>query len=64
MPSNRCRPRAGTSLAIALAVSLGLPVFAAIYWLNQLALRAELEPRRQELQTLLASLKDESLGEI
>ena len=35
-------------------------VYAAIYRLNQHAIRIELEPRRQELVTLLMSLKDES----
>lgn len=34
-------------------------VFAGIYWLNQNAVRTGLEPRRQELQALLASLMDE-----
>ena len=33
-------------------------VFGSVYWLNQKAVRAELEPRRQELQALLGSLKD------
>ena len=32
--------------------------FRRVYWLNQHAIRSELEPRRQELQALLASLKD------
>ena len=34
-------------------------VFGGIYWLNQFAIRAELEPRRRELETLLMSLQDE-----
>ena len=38
----------------------GVAVGAAVYWLNQYAVRAELEPRRQELATLLASLDDEA----
>jgi CubicO group peptidase (beta-lactamase class C family) len=33
-------------------------ILVAVYWLNQHAIRSELEPRRQELQALLASLKD------
>ena len=35
-------------------------VFAGVYWLNQNAVRSELEPRRQELEALLTSLKDET----
>lgn len=35
-------------------------VYGAIYRLNQHAVRTELEPRRQELLALLASLSDES----
>ena len=34
-------------------------VFGFIYWMNQRAVRRELEPRRQELLVLLASLQDE-----
>lgn len=41
-----------TAVVIALA-------FAWVYRLNQLAVRASLEPRRQELETLLKSLDDE-----
>jgi membrane protein implicated in regulation of membrane protease activity len=33
-------------------------VFAFVYWLNQYAVRTEFEPRRQELEKLLASLRD------
>lgn len=36
--------------------------FAFVYWLNQHAVRSRLEPRRQELLTLLASLRDETTG--
>ena len=36
---------------------------AFIYYLNQRAVRAQLEPRRQELLALLASLGDETTGE-
>jgi len=33
-------------------------VFGFIYWLNQYAVRKQLEPRRQELQALLGSLNE------
>lgn len=33
-------------------------VFAFVYWLNQYAVRKTLEPRREELQTLLGTLRD------
>jgi hypothetical protein len=33
-------------------------ILAGLYWLNQAAVRAELEPRRRELQALLAGLQD------
>ena len=32
-------------------------VYWGVYWLNQFAVRKNLDPRRQELETLLASLK-------
>ena len=41
--------------AIVIFVTYGF-----IYWLNQHAVRRKLEPRRQELLTLLASLRDET----
>jgi hypothetical protein len=44
-------------LSFVVAVIIG--VFAYVFWLNQLALRRHLEPRRQELQTLLQGLTDE-----
>lgn len=44
-------------LSFVVAVIVG--VFAYVFWLNQLALRRHLEPRRQELQTLLQGLADE-----
>lgn len=44
-------------LAVEFAILTGILVW--IYWLNQQAVRRELEPRRQELQALLASLADE-----
>jgi hypothetical protein len=44
---------AGLSVYL-LAVAL---LFWGVYWLNQYAVRKGLEPRRQELETLLASLQ-------
>ncbi|WP_339736119.1 serine hydrolase domain-containing protein [uncultured Gimesia sp.] len=38
-------------------------IYASIYYLNQRAVRVDLEPRRQELLTLLSSLGDETTGE-
>ena len=38
------------------ALVIGL-VYRGIYWLNRFAVRKSLEPRRQELETLLAGLK-------
>ncbi|MCH9654827.1 MAG: hypothetical protein K0U86_19280 [Planctomycetes bacterium] len=47
-----------------LVSGLGLFVlYAAIYFLNQRAVREQLEPRRQELLTLLASLQDETAND-
>ena len=46
------------ALTITGIVAVEVLVFAGVYWLNQHAVRSELEPRRQELQALLASLKD------
>jgi len=48
-----------TALAVALVVLVGVVLFSAIYRLNQDAVRSELVPRRQELEALLMSLKDE-----
>jgi len=36
--------------------------YAFIYWLNQYAVRTKLEPRRQELLALIASLREETTG--
>jgi Na+/proline symporter len=50
--------RAGVSPVAGLVVSVlvcGL-VYWGVYWANQFAVRKTLEPRRQELETLLASL--------
>jgi hypothetical protein len=49
-----------TALAVSLVVALGVSVLAGVYWLNQYAIRWELEPRRRELQTVLLSLQDET----
>jgi CubicO group peptidase (beta-lactamase class C family) len=46
------------ALIIAGMVAVEVLVFAGVYWLNQRAVRSELEPRRRELQALLAGLKD------
>jgi hypothetical protein len=39
-------------------------MYSFIYYLNQRAVRVELEPRRKELLTLLASLADETTSEV
>jgi hypothetical protein len=49
-----------TALALSEVVAIGVIVFAALYWLNQYAVRCGLEPRRRELETLLMSLEDET----
>jgi hypothetical protein len=41
-----------------------LALYTFIYWLNQRCVRKQLEPRRQELLTLSASLGDESTSEV
>lgn len=46
---------------IGLTVFL-LAIYSFIYYQNQRAVRVQLEPRRQELLTLLASLRDETTG--
>ena len=38
-------------------------IYYFVYWLNQRAVDTDLEPRREELLTLLASLGDESTSE-
>jgi len=45
-------------LAIAGMVAVVTAIYGGVYWLNQHAVRSQLEPRRQELQALLAGLKD------
>ena len=46
-----------TVLNIMGIVVVEVLVFAGVYWLNQHAVRSQLEPRRHELQGLLAGLK-------
>jgi hypothetical protein len=41
-----------------VASALVAVIFAGVYWINQVAVRANLAPRRRELQELLASLRD------
>jgi len=39
-------------------------VFVFVYWLNQYAVRTQLEPRRNELRSLIAGLRDEPATEV
>jgi len=48
-----------TALVMALVVAVAVFILAGIHSVNQNAVRTELEPRRQELEALLMSLKDE-----
>jgi hypothetical protein len=48
--------------AAAIGVGILVAVYYSIYYLNQFAVRKQLEPRRQELLALLASLSDETTG--
>lgn len=41
-----------------------IALYYFLYWVNQYAVRTQLEPRRQELLTLLASLGDETTSEV
>jgi hypothetical protein len=52
----------GWPMALLTAAMAALVAFvvAAVYRLNQTAIRSELEPRSQELEALLVSLKDET----
>ncbi len=53
------------ALGFALFLELILAVlYTPIYYLNQYAVRTQLEPRRQELLALLASLTDETTSEV
>jgi hypothetical protein len=49
-----------TALAVGLVVLVAGMLVAGIYWLNQEAVRTDLEPRREELKALLGSLEGES----
>jgi hypothetical protein len=50
----------GMAVVASIVVAIIASVFGGVYWLNQFAIRVELEPRRQELKALLMSLKDEA----
>jgi tetratricopeptide (TPR) repeat protein len=51
-------------LCVASALgSLLAAVYGLVWWVNQLAVRLQLEPRRRELLLLLSSLQDESVHE-
>ncbi len=57
------RERSGgwwTALAVSVVAAILVIVLGGVYWLNQFAVRYELEPRRRELETLLMSFKDET----
>jgi hypothetical protein len=41
-------------------VLVGVLIYWGVYWLNQFAVRKVLEPRRQELETLLTSLNEQA----
>lgn len=47
-----------TALALTMEIAVLVLVLVSVYGLNQTAVRSELEPRRQELKVLLASLTD------
>lgn len=49
-----------TALLLAGEVAFVVVVCAGVYWLNQIAVRSELGPRRQELEALLRSLKGDT----
>jgi hypothetical protein len=48
------------ALSASGVVAIVAIVFGCVYWLNQYAVRVELEPRRRELETLLLSFDDET----
>jgi CubicO group peptidase (beta-lactamase class C family) len=48
---------AGAELVVARTAAVVTLVFGGVYWLNRRVARKGLEPRRQELQTLLESLE-------
>jgi hypothetical protein len=47
------------AIATTFAAAVVGGVYTWVYWINQKAVRSTLEPRRRELQGLLAGLKDE-----
>jgi hypothetical protein len=47
------------AIATTLAAAIVAGVYGWVYWLNQKAVRSNLEPRRRELETMLKGLKDE-----
>jgi hypothetical protein len=49
-----------TAFIMAQVVAVAGGILVGVYWLNQRAVRTELEPRRQELESLLASFQDET----
>jgi hypothetical protein len=51
-----------TAVALGLALVVVSIVLSGVYWLNQMAVRSNLEPRRRELATLLHSLQAEVPG--
>lgn len=51
-------------VSTAISFAFLFVIYGFIYWLNQYAVRKQLEPRRQELVALLASLRDEAVGEV
>jgi hypothetical protein len=53
------------ALAVVIVLEVVLAVvYGALYFLNQYAVRSELEPERQELLQLLAALRDESTSKV
>lgn len=46
-------------VAVSEVMALGIVVASFVYWLNHYAIRADLEPRRRELEAMLASLGEE-----
>ena len=62
----RCGRRGwlGALIFFLLLVGIVFAMYSFIYYLNQRAVRVELEPRRHELLTLLASLGDETTSEV
>ena len=46
-----------SQLTLAVIVFIGVLTFWGVYWLNQRAVRKTFEPRRNELESLLASLE-------